>query len=446
MAKNLTDTAQMFDYQVKSGANSSVLCTLSGYMTYHDKPNRNRRKYPNGFWQKQVDSERIREMLDTKTFFGEAKHPGKDDSPLVELPNVSHNIRELKVDDKGVYGVVDVLNTTQGRAIKTLVDYGSKIGISTRAFGKQDEDKDGNFIPDEDNYLLVTWDLVTFPAFSDARMAISDSVDFDITGAIGVSRSQIMDKIASLPEADARALCDATGIEFVPRHSSEISALRAQLDEAATRIAAIEAIGTKEAEEESEEEGEKKQAQQSDDYGDRLLSRMEESAKFNKQIADYLSERQTSIAEFDEVAAIAMSQKDELEALRSANVTLSSRCDTLALNVNELSRHRDELELLAEKMISDFELKSSEYEEAIQERDDEIETLEEQLAQTEAQVKDLLARSREKSKKLADTATTVRSAESRSAQPMFDSLLDYDTANGANSVTTLVNRLTKKRG
>ncbi len=97
-------------------------------------------------------------------------------------------------------------------------------------------------------------------------------------------------------------------------------------------------------------------------------------------------------------------------------------------------------------MISDFELKSSEYEEAIQERDDEIETLEEQLAQTEAQVKDLLARSREKSKKLADTATTVRSAESRSAQPMFDSLLDYDTANGANSVTTLVNRLTKKRG
>ena len=150
--KNLTESEKAFDFKVndsKEALPPGVIAQIEGYATFTGKVNRNNRFYPDGFWEKVLADPEIQEMLDTKTFYGAAKHPGAMDSPYVDPPTVSHAISSYKVDSKGVYVYIDVLDTPMGRAIKPMIDYKSKIGISTRAFGEQKEDSQGRLVPVE---------------------------------------------------------------------------------------------------------------------------------------------------------------------------------------------------------------------------------------------------------------------------------------------------------
>jgi hypothetical protein len=216
----------LFDYTISSekSDNPSVLVTLEGYATFHDKENRNKRFYKNGFWKKVVDVPRIREMVDTKTLYGSAKHPGKKDNPMPQFDNISHAIRDYKIDDTGVYVVVDVLNTETGRVIKTLSDYGSKIGISTRAYGDQKMNDQGQYEPVEGKYLFVTWDLVVFPAFSDARLKpVADFWGIPVEQLKPQKTYEnIMDEINAMEVHDVKMLCDWTGLETEVEKKSEL--------------------------------------------------------------------------------------------------------------------------------------------------------------------------------------------------------------------------------
>ena len=75
-----------------------------------------------------------------------------------------------KNKDGLLMGEWDILDTPCGRILKTLVDYGYKIGISSRGSGDVYEDMDGNECVDADTYDFQGFDAVILPAVKAARL------------------------------------------------------------------------------------------------------------------------------------------------------------------------------------------------------------------------------------------------------------------------------------
>ena len=127
------------------------------------KPNRNGRIYPRELWERIVNSEYVKEMINTHTLFGESSHP--EERLEVDLSNVSHAINDMWIDGDGLYGIIDILPTPQGKIINELINYGSEIGISSRGSGSVV----GNEV-DPDDYTFVTFDIVMRPSVEAARL------------------------------------------------------------------------------------------------------------------------------------------------------------------------------------------------------------------------------------------------------------------------------------
>ena len=74
-----------------------------------------------------------------------------------------------KGDNGKVYGVFDILDTPNGRILKTLCDYGCNIGVSSRGGGDTYEDHNGEENVDPLTYEFECFDCVLLPAVMDAR-------------------------------------------------------------------------------------------------------------------------------------------------------------------------------------------------------------------------------------------------------------------------------------
>ena len=138
------------------------------------KPNRNGRIYPRELWENVLNSDYIKEAINTHTLFGESSHP--EERLEVDLANVSHAINDMWIQNDGVWGTIDILPTPQGQIINSLIEYGSEIGISSRGSGSVV----GNEV-DPDDYTFVTFDIVMRPSVEaarlDLRMVESENID-----------------------------------------------------------------------------------------------------------------------------------------------------------------------------------------------------------------------------------------------------------------------------
>ena len=103
----------------------------------------------------------------------------EDDSEYLKTPyeKASHIILEATVDAQGnPWGKFGILNNQHGNTLKALLDVGHMPGVSTRGLGDTAKDDKSVYIPDE-NYALITWDIVRNPNFASLKMEkISDSV------------------------------------------------------------------------------------------------------------------------------------------------------------------------------------------------------------------------------------------------------------------------------
>ena len=63
---------------------------------------------------------------------GELDHP---ESSVVNLQNVSHNVKKMHFEGDNLLGEVEVLPTPSGNILKELFKAGIKLGISSRGMG-----------------------------------------------------------------------------------------------------------------------------------------------------------------------------------------------------------------------------------------------------------------------------------------------------------------------
>ena len=114
----------------------------------------------------------FKEKLATKSLFLELGHPA--DREETDMTCVCACIPEMpKIVNDDLYAYVDILDTPNGKLLKTLCDYGFVPGISSRGSG----DIMANDEVDPETFFLETWDIVQLPAVKKARLAMCESFD-----------------------------------------------------------------------------------------------------------------------------------------------------------------------------------------------------------------------------------------------------------------------------
>ena len=102
---------------------------------------------------------------------GELDHP---DSQIINLKNASHAIRSLRWEGDEIIGTVEIFcdpgdkGTNSGRIAGALVRNGLMIGISSRGMGSLKQV--GEIMEVQDDFELLTWDLVSNPSNPDSWM------------------------------------------------------------------------------------------------------------------------------------------------------------------------------------------------------------------------------------------------------------------------------------
>ena len=112
----------------------------------------------------------MREKIKNKVCYGELQHPA--DRVEIDPEKIAVCLSEQPVKNKHgqLEAVFDILDTPNGRILKTLCDYGSHLGISSRGQGDIITDENGDEEVDPDTYECECWDVVLMPAVEAARV------------------------------------------------------------------------------------------------------------------------------------------------------------------------------------------------------------------------------------------------------------------------------------
>lgn len=88
---------------------------------------------------------------------------------VINLKNVSHIVREAKVENGVVYGTIEILDKTPcGAILKGLIESGVRLGISSRGVGSTQ--KKGDYHVVQDDFQLICFDMVSEPSTPGAFM------------------------------------------------------------------------------------------------------------------------------------------------------------------------------------------------------------------------------------------------------------------------------------
>jgi Prohead core protein serine protease len=117
--------------------------------------NANERVYPVNEIAKAVDT--VNEQIKKgNSVLGEVDHP---DDLKINLDRVSHMIEGMWMDGHCGYGKLKILPTPMGQLVKTMLDSGVKLGVSSRGSGNVD-DSNGHV----SDFEIVTVDVVAQPS------------------------------------------------------------------------------------------------------------------------------------------------------------------------------------------------------------------------------------------------------------------------------------------
>jgi len=197
----LIETRQFVPKPVKllEGMNKNGNVFVEGILATVEVKNGNGRYYKRELWEREIDNFQKKISQKSTETCGELDHP---DSQVINLKNASHAIREVWWRGDEVWGKVEIfsdpgdMGTTSGRIAGALVRNGLLIGISSRGMGSLKQM--GEVMEVQDDFELLTWDLVSNPSNPDSWM---------INGALNESRSTYLDEYSRTNSIITEILC-----------------------------------------------------------------------------------------------------------------------------------------------------------------------------------------------------------------------------------------------
>jgi hypothetical protein len=143
--------------------------------------NKNRRLYNLDDTRDEVNRY-IQEMVIPGRAMGELNHPSSAD---VNLERACHLVTDLYEEGDTFFGKAKVLSTPMGQILRSLINDGVKVGMSTRALGSIQEESTHSVVK---NMRLVAVDAVADPSFPKAfvngileskQWVVSDDGEFE---------------------------------------------------------------------------------------------------------------------------------------------------------------------------------------------------------------------------------------------------------------------------
>ena len=139
------------------GKSERGLPLVEGILATAEVKNGNGRYYSRDLWNREID--RYMELVRDNRATGELDHP---ESQVINLKNVSHNIKDMYWDGDNVMGKIEILPTPSGNILKALIDSGITVGVSSRGMGSLEES--GGVMEVQDDFELLCWDFVSTPS------------------------------------------------------------------------------------------------------------------------------------------------------------------------------------------------------------------------------------------------------------------------------------------
>ena len=136
---------------------------VRGVLQRAEAKNQNGRVYPKDILHREA-KKYTKEFISERRAMGELDHP---ESSVVNLANVSHNIKEMHWEGDNLLGTVEVLGTPSGNILKELFKSGIKLGISSRGMGSVEtvSESDGDQITQvQPDFELIAFDFVSNPS------------------------------------------------------------------------------------------------------------------------------------------------------------------------------------------------------------------------------------------------------------------------------------------
>ena len=137
---------------------------IEGVFLQSEIVNRNNRMYQESVMDREV-GRYIKEAVENNRAYGELGHP---ENPQINLDRVSHIITSLRKEGTNYIGRAKILDTPMGQIAKGLLDGGANLGVSSRALGSLQLNKEGVQVVQDDFMLSTAADIVADPSAPDA--------------------------------------------------------------------------------------------------------------------------------------------------------------------------------------------------------------------------------------------------------------------------------------
>jgi hypothetical protein len=159
LRENLTFKDANVVYEATENSNGGKDLYMKGICIQGGVENANKRVYPVSEITNAVTT--INEQIkEGNSVLGEVDHP---DDLKINLDRVSHMISEMWMDGPNGYGKLKILETPMGQLVKTMIQGGVKLGVSSRGSGNVNEST--GHVAD---FEIVTVDVVAQPSAPNA--------------------------------------------------------------------------------------------------------------------------------------------------------------------------------------------------------------------------------------------------------------------------------------
>lgn len=136
---------------------------LKGILQKCNTLNQNGRIYPRSILEREVMN--YQKFIKERRALGECDHP---DSSVVELKNASHLVTDAKMEGDNLIGTIEILGTPSGNILKSLIEAGVTLGISSRGVGSTRSEGNNQIV--QDDFQLICFDMVSEPSTPGAFM------------------------------------------------------------------------------------------------------------------------------------------------------------------------------------------------------------------------------------------------------------------------------------
>lgn len=151
--------------QLTEGVKGERNLIVEGVVQRADSKNQNGRVYPKHILEKEVEKYIATSIAENRAL-GELDHP---ESTVINLKNVSHNIKKLWWEGDDLMGKIEILPTPSGNILRELFANHITVGISSRGMGSVQPLGEGT-VEVQDDFELLAWDFVSTPSTQGAFM------------------------------------------------------------------------------------------------------------------------------------------------------------------------------------------------------------------------------------------------------------------------------------